>query len=410
MCVMKIYSVSGPSEARSPVAGLLFYLRFLSHVSLHLSKLLHDLLLHLFLLVEELLLVFVSPGFPPGLEFGSLGFPGSLAAVATSLEPVVHEAHAVLREPGFHVFLGGSSPAGSGAAFLSPPVASLFLLAPGLRLSYLVARVGLPDCIALAVAPAGAPGNDNSGLPLVLAFTLLDVPPLAVASALFNASVLTLVPLVLGLALRFNRLFWLRFNPRLHGSNLADGVHLVAAGSIMPHHFAPADGHTVLITGMVTGLVSVPVGVTHGLVIGPNPAVFFRHLIETNPELLVFRVGEFCIENFVDVVSLFLALDGGEVISVVSASFASILPGHFLLDNIVSGHHRSNWVNGLLGLLGLLGFNWVNGLLRLLGLLGFNWVNGLLRLNRIHWLWLYRVDWLWLYRVDWLWLYRVDWL
>merc|ERR1740139_1824097 len=364
MCVMKIYSVSGPSEARSPVAGLLFYLRFFSHVSLHLSKLLHDLLLHLFLvrigllaphvlhlhhlslhcgtllvrqtgpplhlpqahgllvlaghvlhlllplhvlflllffahvfflfhLVEEFLLVFVSPGFPAGLQLGSLGFPGSLAAVATSLEPVVHEAHAVLGEPGFHVFLGGSSPAGSSAAFLSPPVASLFLLAPGLRLSYLVARVGLPDCFALAVAPAGAPGNDNSGLPLVLAFTLLDVPLLAVASALANAPILTLVPLVLGLALRFNRLFWLDFNVRLHGSNLADGVHLVAARSIMPHHFAPADGDTVLITGMVTGLVSVPVGVANGLVIGPNPSVFSRHLIETNPELLVFRVGEF---------------------------------------------------------------------------------------------------------------------
>merc|ERR1740139_633427 len=244
MCVMKIYSVSGPSEARSPVAGLLFYLGFFSHVSLHLSKLLHDLLLHLFLLrisllaphilhlhhlsllcgtllvrqtgpplhllqahgllvltghvlhllhplhvlfvllffahgffllhlVEELLLVFVSPSFPAGLQFGSLGFPGSLAAIATFLEPTVHEAHAVLGEPGFHVFLGGSSPAGSGAAFLSPPVASLFLLAPGLRLSNLVARVGLPNCFALAVAPAGAPGNDNSGLPLVLAFTLL---------------------------------------------------------------------------------------------------------------------------------------------------------------------------------------------------------------------------------------------
>merc|ERR1740139_1383487 len=219
MCVMEIYSVSGPSEARSPVAGLLFYLRFFRHVSLHLSKLLHDLLLHLFLLsigllaphvlhlhhfclllrvhvlpvlhhlsllcgtllvrqtgpplhllqahgllvftghvlhlllplhvlfvllffahvhllllhgffllhlVEELLLVFVSPGLPAGLQFGSLGFPCSLAAIATFLEPAVHEAHAVLREPGFHVFLGGSSPAGSGAAFLGPPVASLF--------------------------------------------------------------------------------------------------------------------------------------------------------------------------------------------------------------------------------------------------------------------------------------------
>merc|ERR1740139_399043 len=219
MCVMKIYSVSGPSEARSPVGGLLFYLGFFSHVSLHLSKLLHDLLLHLFLLsisllaphvlhlhhlclllrvhvlpvlrhlsllcgtllvrqtgpplhlsqahgllvltrhvlhlllplhvlfvllffahvffllhlVEEFLLVFVSPGFPAGLQFASLGFPGSLAAIATFLEPAVHEAHAVLGEPAFHVFLGGSSPAGGGAAFLSPPVASLFLLAPCLQ-------------------------------------------------------------------------------------------------------------------------------------------------------------------------------------------------------------------------------------------------------------------------------------
>merc|ERR1740139_555802 len=81
----------------------------------------------LFHLVEELLLVFVSSGLPSGLQLGSLGFPCSLAAVATFLEPTVHEAHAVLGEPGFHVFLGGSSPAGSGAAFLSPPVASLFL-------------------------------------------------------------------------------------------------------------------------------------------------------------------------------------------------------------------------------------------------------------------------------------------
>jgi len=93
---------------------------------------------------------------------------------------------------------------------------------------------------------------------------------------------------------------------------------------------------TAFLLGLwVTGLASIPIVVAEGLIVSPFPRRVSVGLVQAHPELLGFGVrGEF-IKNVHDTAVLSRARDSGQMISVGLTSRFGLVPGEFLVDDVM---------------------------------------------------------------------------